>query len=218
MGELVVSSPITAEVWTDYICPWAYLGTDRTSLIESLGVPVAVRGYELHPELSAAPATVRPGGKLSTTFDTVAELARECGVEFVAPAFSSSTRLALECHEVARYRWPDRAEAFHRSLWAARWIDGTDLADRQVIALLASRADLPLDDLWPDIAAGVGNQLLARSIDDARSAGIVATPAWRFNTGFILTGIHDRSTITRWITRMVDRAALDAEPAAGHIT
>ncbi len=216
MGEPAVSSPITAEVWTDYVCPWAYLGTDRTALIESLGIPVAVRGYELHPELSTAPSPVRPGGRLSNIFDTVAGLAQECNLQFIAPTFSSSTRLALECHEVARHRWPDRSNEFHRAAWEARWVDGADLADRQVIEGLAGQADLPVDDLWSDIAAGIGNRLLTESINEARSVGIAATPAWRFSTGFVLTGIHERATMTRWITRMVERA--QAERPLGHVT
>jgi predicted DsbA family dithiol-disulfide isomerase len=33
---------LTAKVWSDYICPWCYLGRDRTALIESLGVVVTV--------------------------------------------------------------------------------------------------------------------------------------------------------------------------------
>ena len=39
-----------ALLWRDYLCPWCYLGRDRTALLESLGVTVDVRSYELHQE------------------------------------------------------------------------------------------------------------------------------------------------------------------------
>src|SRR3954469_21890874 len=45
------SAPMHATVWSDYICPWAYLGRDRTNLLRALGVTVMPQPYELHPEL-----------------------------------------------------------------------------------------------------------------------------------------------------------------------
>src|SRR5947209_18121880 len=40
-----------AVMWFDYVCPWAYLGRDRTTVMRSLGVDVVVRPFELHPEI-----------------------------------------------------------------------------------------------------------------------------------------------------------------------
>ena len=39
-----------AVVWSDYICPWCYLGQDRTALLESLGVEVTVLPFEEHAD------------------------------------------------------------------------------------------------------------------------------------------------------------------------
>ena len=38
-------------VWSDYLCPWCYLGRDRTALMVDLGVEVTPLAYELHPEI-----------------------------------------------------------------------------------------------------------------------------------------------------------------------
>src|SRR4051794_1025524 len=40
--------PMQAVMWFDYVCPWAYLGRDRTAVMRSLGVDVVVRPFELH--------------------------------------------------------------------------------------------------------------------------------------------------------------------------
>src|SRR4051794_35519593 len=53
-----------ATAWSDYLCPWAYLGRDRTRLMRDLGVTVTVQAYELHPEIPAEGVAVRPGGRL----------------------------------------------------------------------------------------------------------------------------------------------------------
>jgi len=36
---------VQALVWSDYICPWAYLGRDRTALLRSLGLDVMPMTY-----------------------------------------------------------------------------------------------------------------------------------------------------------------------------
>ena len=42
---------VEAVVWSDYLCPWCYVGRDRTAAIEDLGVQVTPLPYELHPEI-----------------------------------------------------------------------------------------------------------------------------------------------------------------------
>jgi len=206
--------PITAEVWTDYVCPWAYLGTDRTALIESLGVAVRVRSYELHPDLTTRPVPVRVGGRLAATFAEVAALASECGLPFVPPSQSASSRLALECFEATRTRWPALAADLHDAMWRGRWVDGCDLADRSVLERLTSAVGVP-DEVWMDVDAGIGDRLVSESIVEARAIGIAATPTWRFSSGFVMSGVQSRSTIQRWVSKMIDRAERVAD-RAGH--
>jgi len=41
---------VDAVVWSDYLCPWCYLGRDRTKLLGELGVNVVPQPFEVHPE------------------------------------------------------------------------------------------------------------------------------------------------------------------------
>ena len=65
-----------AVVWSDYICPWAYLGRDRTVLLCSLGVDVVPLPYELHPELPPQGRTIRPDGRSRVGASDLAEARR----------------------------------------------------------------------------------------------------------------------------------------------
>src|SRR3954447_16812739 len=69
------SPTVHVTMWSDYICPWAYLGRDRTDLLRSLGVDVTSRPYELHPELPPEGRTMRPGGRLAAVYESIG---REC--------------------------------------------------------------------------------------------------------------------------------------------
>ena len=42
-----------AIAWTDVVCPWCYLGRDRTLLLRELGMTVTTLGFELHPDTPA---------------------------------------------------------------------------------------------------------------------------------------------------------------------
>ena len=52
-------------MWSDYLCPWCYLGRDRTALIENLGVTVTPLPYDLHPELPPVGRRVVADGRLA---------------------------------------------------------------------------------------------------------------------------------------------------------
>jgi predicted DsbA family dithiol-disulfide isomerase len=40
---------------------------------------------------------------------------------------------------------------------------------------------------------------------EARDAGIASTPAWRFDTGFVIYGVQPPDTVRRWVERMQQR-------------
>src|SRR5690349_15916566 len=105
-----------AVMWFDYVCPWAYLGRDRTELMREMGVEVTVLPYELHPEIPKDGVVVRPGGRLSRVFDHIGEECHELGIPFVPPVRSRNSRLALESVEVVRTTSPDAYPALDAAL------------------------------------------------------------------------------------------------------
>src|SRR3954471_14887944 len=119
-------------VWSDYICPWAYLGRDRTALLRSLGVAVTAQPYELHPDIAAEGRAVRPDGRLARVYSDIARQCAEVGMLFRAPTRVPNSRRALETAEVVRQL--DRAAfaAVDDALFAAHFVDGDDIGDPDV--------------------------------------------------------------------------------------
>lgn len=201
-----------AIAWSDYLCPWAYLGRDRTALMRDLGVGVTVQAFELHPEIPPEGVAVRPGGRLTGVFALIGAECAELGIEFTPPARSPNTRAVLETAEVVRLHAPDSFAAFDEAAARAHWVEGADLGDRDLVRQLVADAGAPVDDIAELVADGAGTAALAASMAQARSVGVTATPAWWVNDALLIPGAQPRETIERWITRMIERAAPVHEP------
>jgi predicted DsbA family dithiol-disulfide isomerase len=194
---------VEATAWSDYLCPWAYLGRDRTRLMRDLGVAVTVQAYELHPEIPPEGVAVRPGGRLDRVFATIGTECDELGIDFVAPRRSPNTRHVLEVAEVVRLHVPGAFGALDESLARAHWVEGADLGDRDLVAGLVARAGAPADEVADLVADGVGTAALEASMAEARSVGVMATPAWWVAESLLIPGAQPRETIERWITKML---------------
>jgi predicted DsbA family dithiol-disulfide isomerase len=204
-----------ATLWSDYLCPWCYLGQDRTELLEQLGVEVTHLPFELHPEVPIGGTPVRPGGRLAGVLARIAEECAEVGLPFVVPARMPNTRRALEAAEIVRQRWPERFAAFDRSLFAAVFVDGDDLGDPAAVDRRAGDAGVAVDELRGQLDDGAGARAVAVSLARAREVGVTATPAWLLDSGLLIPGVQARSTITRWIERIHENRATATERRPG---
>jgi predicted DsbA family dithiol-disulfide isomerase len=195
-----------AVMWFDYVCPWAYLGRDRTALMRDLGVDVTVRPFELHPEIPREGVEVRPGGRLDRVFQLIGAECAELGIPFAPPARSRNSRLALETTEVVRAGWPDSYDALDRLLADAYWVEGLDVSSWEVVAGLVERAGAPAAEVWDLVADGVGGTSLRASMADARELGVTATPAWWVDESLLIPGAQPREAIERWITKLLAKS------------
>jgi predicted DsbA family dithiol-disulfide isomerase len=189
-------------MWFDYVCPWAYLGRDRTRLMRELGVDVEVRPYELHPEIPREGVEVRPGGRLDRVFGIIGAECEALGIPFVAPVRSRSSRLALETTEVVRAGWPDAYDALDRGLADAYWVEGRDVSSWEVVAELVEAAGAAPSEVWDRVADGEGGASVRESMAVARELGVTATPAWWVNDALLIPGAQPREHIERWITKL----------------
>lgn len=181
--------------------------------MESLGVVVERRPFELHPELPPEGRAVRNGSALSDVFRTIDAECHELGIPFKPPERTPNSRLALNLAAAVAERHPDRFRRIDDSISDARWIDGADIADPDVLEGVLEAHGLPLEEV-ADVTcrppggdtARLRSDLVELSMADARDAGIAATPAWRFETGFVIPGVQSPETVTRWVTRLMANA------------
>jgi predicted DsbA family dithiol-disulfide isomerase len=200
------SAPVLATVWSDYICPWAYLGRDRTALMQSMGVSVTSMPFELHPELPPSGRDVRPDGRLARLHDEIERLCAEVGVPFVAPAHIPNSRRALETAEVVRAVAPGAFGAVDEALFRAHFVEGRDIGDPAVLDDVLAACGLAALELRERIDRGEGSDAVTASIHIARDHGIAATPAWLFGDDLVVPGAQPRAFFERIVSRLRARS------------
>jgi predicted DsbA family dithiol-disulfide isomerase len=198
---------VIVEVWFDFLCPWAYLGQDRSALLARLGWTVRSRPYELHPEIPAEGRRVSPGGRLASVHERIGEECASVGLPFRPPEHVPNTRRALEWSAAVAAREPDRHDQVVAALFSAHFSDGLDIGEARVLSAVISGAGVDPGAIQGALDDGSAAESLDRSMADAREIGVTATPAWRFPSGFVLPGVQPREQVERWARRLAERAS-----------
>jgi predicted DsbA family dithiol-disulfide isomerase len=191
-----------ALLWRDYLCPWCYLGRDRTALMHRLGVEIVPMGYELHPEVPFSGRSHRPGGRLDQLLDHIAAECDEVGLPFRKPTHTPNTRRVLEVAEVVRTRYPESFSSFDERCYEAHWVTGADLGDLDELSTIVSASGTSWPSVQEQLNSGLGAELLAESMKAAHELGVMATPAWWVDDRLLIPGVQSRATIERWIGRL----------------
>ncbi len=193
-------------MWSDYICPWAYVGRDRTALLRALHVEVTTMPYELHPDLPLTGRAVRPDGRLSAVHAEIARLCAEVDMPFVPPTRVPNSRRALATAEVVRAEDPDRYDAIDAALFRAHFVDGLDIGDADVIDGLLRDAGVDAGDVRGRVDQGDGFDAVSASVRLAHEHGVAATPAWLFGDDLVIPGAQPRALFERIVARLRARS------------
>jgi len=195
-----------ALLWRDYLCPWCWLGRDRSAVFDRHGVTVTHLPYELHPDVAPGGRPVRPGGRLAAVFDRIGAECAQLGIDFSAPTHTPNTRRALETAELVRRQAPAAFTAVDDAFFRAYWVDGLDLGDPDVLDELLAGHGAPVDEIAELRAEGVGSHAVVESMALAREHGVTATPAWLVDHALVIPGVQPVETMDRWVGRLVERS------------
>lgn len=213
------AGPVNVAVWSDYLCPWCYLGQSRAAQLEAdHGADITWLPYELHPELpDGGRAVVDVYGRgdparAARAMDRFAAMCAEEELDFVPPTTVHPTRRAHQVALLVGHRDPDGLARFHRDLFRAVWVADADCEDLDLLAELASgtgvdgdeaRTVAERDELLPAVHASMGR---------AQEWGITGTPAFLFEGTFVLPGYQPAEVVDQIASRVAERlAAADDE-------
>lgn len=194
-----------ATCWSDYLCPWCYVGQHRDTLITSLGVAITHLPYELHPDIPAGGRAVRPDGRLRATFARIGAECEALGMDFRPPTRTPNTRRALESAEWVRVHHQEAFAAVHKGLFAAHFVTGDPIDDPEVIDGVIHSAGAPAHVVRRAVDAGRASAAIDTSMARARAAGVASTPTWVVGETLVIPGALDPETMERWVAKMVAR-------------
>jgi 2-hydroxychromene-2-carboxylate isomerase len=166
-------------LYFDYACPWAYLGSCRAeAYFAEVGARIDFRPVYL-AQLREPGAGQLPemGERKKRNYRAdLLHWAELCGAELSPEAGKArpDTRLLLQCALVAKAE--GRFRDFHYPAYRARWAEGKDVADEEVLRGLLRGAGLDPD---ATLARARSPELAERLGDDTRAAiarGVFGVP------------------------------------------
>jgi len=168
----------------DYTCPWAYIGNGRVeAYFADLNVHIDYRPVYLKQlkEPMVGPAVESRqtyGPRKARYFEYNRDLiAAACGVPFGDPQqrIRADTALLLKAALVAREA--GCFKTFHPLAFAARWLNGLDVANPEVVAgLLEASGVEPINGL-KEAESQAFDQRLKEATDDAIAQGVFGVPS-----------------------------------------
>ncbi len=172
---------LLATVFTDYICPFCYVGDVRLDrLRDDYDLKINWCFLEIHPDTPAqgmsTDALGYSGDRWQTMMDNLAVLAAEEGISFRPHTFTTNSHKALLLAEAAREAGADIFYSLHRALFRAFFTEGQNIGDEAVLTRLARDAGVPdelLSRAWSDEKY---EQRLQLYLAAAQQLGVRATP------------------------------------------
>jgi predicted DsbA family dithiol-disulfide isomerase len=197
---------VRLEVFSDYTCPWCYVGWARLeNALQRLprGVSVAIewRPFEIHPEV---PLEGMPVEDLPYTPDVWARMqealrlsAAEEGLDVGMRPKVSNTHRALAAGAYAQSEEPDVFPAFHERLFKGYFAQGGDLGDPTVVDRLADEAGIDTERMVRALNEGRFEAALTDASQDARLMGISGTPTFVFDRRIATSGAQPTDVLLR---------------------
>ena len=198
---------IQIDLFTDVVCPWCLIGTARldqaiAALDPDVTVEVRQHPFLLDPTTPKEGRNTRDylaskyGGDIDAMRQRVVDAARDAGItlDLAVQPMSYST---VDAHTVVRHALPEGRYPLAKRIAAAYFLEGRNIADRDVLKELAGafglspeRVDAVLDD--PEEAQTTRALALSGS-----QQGINGVPFFIFNNQFALSGAQPPQVFAR---------------------
>jgi predicted DsbA family dithiol-disulfide isomerase len=175
------AAPPKVTVYSDYICPFCFIGKRLADRLEArFGIEAEWKGFEIHPEIPRGGCDYESlgfsGGTADALLSRIMSLAGEVGLHIVPPAKLSNSRLALEVAEFAKEA--GRFRDYHEAVFRAYWQEGADIGDREQLFAIAAAAGLDRAELEAYLGSGRAGSRLNGYLREVRERGIEAVPTF----------------------------------------
>ena len=194
-----MAEQIVLEIFSDYVCPFCWLGEQAVSefVLAKPEVCVVRRAFELRPEPNP---TLDPQGAYLTRVwrDTVYPMAERMGLPLRLPPVQPRSRLA---HEAARFAAGYASlEVFHEAVFRAFFQRGEDIGQPDVLVAVGEGVGLDGVALRQALNSGEFEAEVLADEELAMRLGLHAVPAYYLAAGRrMATGVQSADELQRLV-------------------
>jgi predicted DsbA family dithiol-disulfide isomerase len=190
----MLDDPRTVLEWYDFICPFYYVGQQRTAILLRHGLHVVELAFQIHPDVP--PGGIPAGPRTGPMYAMLEREAKEAGLRLTWPQHLPNTRRALAAAEWTRQHNPNAFAKLHGDLFQAHFALGEDLEDPNVINRHATEVGINVGALNSALADGTASRAVAEAEMIGRKNGVQGTPAWLLHQQLI-TGLRPAAEFER---------------------
>ena len=194
--------PITLEVFSDYVCPWCYLGLNRLKkLVQDYDIAVQLVHFPLHPETPAKGRTLlelfRCGPEEIVAKNTrMKGLMAAEGLPYGERSHTYNSRLAQEVGSWAETQ--PGGNAIHDKFFEAYFVEGRDVGDVEVIVDVVKSVGLDEQEARAVLAERRFKDAVDADWEKSRNYGVTGVPTFVSN-GQGLVGAQPYEALQKFI-------------------
>ncbi len=200
-----MSEPVVLEVFSDYVCPWCYLGDNRLKKIkENFDIEIKLVHFPLHPETPTEGRTLQDlfhcGPEEIVVKNTrMKGLMDAEGLPYSERSHTYNSRLAQEVGT-----WADTqpsGKAIHDRFFQAYFVDRRNVGDIGVILDVVKSVGLDVDEARKVIEVRLFKDAVDADWEKSHQYGVTGVPTFVSN-GQGLVGAQPYEVLHRFLIEM----------------
>ena len=210
------------EVWSDYVCPFCYIGKKQLEkAIKNSGydgqIDVEFKSFLLDPttpidtEESIYTSLARKYNmseqEVENMTKNVASRAKEVGLDYNFDDMKTANTTAA--HRLAKLAAEQgKAEIYNERLMKAYFLEGEAIGRHDVLKRLAKEVELDMEDVQRVLESNQDVDAIAQDIYEAQQIGVRGVPFFVFNNKYGVSGAQPQGLFEQTIEQAASEAGL----------
>ncbi|WP_302377103.1 DsbA family oxidoreductase [Barnesiella intestinihominis] len=169
---------INIKLFTDYICPWCYLGDAVVkNLQDEYDIDIDHIGFELHPDTKPEGNDLQaqfPG--IDGMYDRIRARGRRYGLSFAHLTVLPNSREALLVGEYAKQT--GKSEAYVKAMWEAYFTEGKNIGEHRVVVDTARKVGITEAEVDEALRNAEYARRLERNMQEGMRYGVSSVPTF----------------------------------------
>jgi predicted DsbA family dithiol-disulfide isomerase len=194
--------PISVKVFSDYICPFCYLGKAILNKLKSrYYIEIEHIGFEIHPETNAEGIDLR--GRIAgidELYENIRSRGKEYGINFCDLGILANSRKALLVGEYAREL--GKNDEFTDKIFRSYFEDCQNISLEKVIVNVAKNVGLPESGVMEALSNPKYGQILSKNILEGKKHNVCGVPTFIVNEKYEIVGAQPEQVFVELFERI----------------